>query len=132
MQISDVIADMLTRIRNANDAKHETVDIPASNMKKSIAEILTNEGYVSGYEVIEDGKQGVIRVTLKYTGKKQKVLRGIRRVSKPGLRIYAGCEDMPRVMNGLGIAIVSTSKGIMTDKQARKEKVGGEVLAFVW
>ena len=132
MQISDVIADMLTRIRNANDAKHDTVDIPASNMKKSIAEILTNEGYVSGYEVIEDGKQGVIRVTLKYTGKKQKVLRGIRRVSKPGLRIYAGCEDMPRVMNGLGIAIVSTSKGIMTDKQARKEKVGGEVLAFVW
>jgi small subunit ribosomal protein S8 len=130
--MSDVIADMLTRIRNANDAKHSTVDIPASNMKKSIAEILTNEGYVSGYEVIEDGKQGVIRVTLKYTGKKQKVLRGIRRVSKPGLRIYAGCEDMPRVMNGLGIAIVSTSKGIMTDKQARKEKVGGEVLAFVW
>ena len=132
MQMSDVIADMLTRIRNANDAKHSTVDIPASNMKKSIAEILTNEGYVSGYEVIEDGKQGVIRVTLKYTGKKQKVLRGIRRVSKPGLRIYAGCEDMPSVMNGLGIAIVSTSKGIMTDKQARKEKVGGEVLAFVW
>ena len=132
MQMSDVIADMLTRIRNANDAKHATVDIPASNMKKAIAEILTTEGYVAGYEVIEDGKQGVIRVTLKYTGKKQKVLRGIRRVSKPGLRIYAGCEDMPRVMNGLGIAIVSTSKGIMTDKQARKEKVGGEVLAFVW
>ncbi len=132
MQMSDVIADMLTRIRNANDAKHATVDIPASNMKKAIAEILTNEGYVSAYEVIEDGKQGIIRVTLKYTGKKQKVLRGIRRVSKPGLRIYAGCEEMPRVMNGLGIAIVSTSKGIMTDKQARKEKVGGEVLAFVW
>ncbi len=132
MQMSDVIADMLTRIRNANDAKHATVDIPASNMKKAIAEILVNEGYVSAYEVIEDGKQGIIRVTLKYTGKKQKVLRGIRRVSKPGLRIYAGCEDMPRVMNGLGIAIVSTSKGIMTDKQARKEKVGGEVLAFVW
>ncbi len=132
MQMSDVIADMLTRIRNANDAKHATVDIPASNMKKAIAEILVNEGYVSAYEVIEDGKQGIIRVTLKYTGKKQKVLRGIRRVSKPGLRIYAGCEEMPRVMNGLGIAIVSTSKGIMTDKQARKEKVGGEVLAFVW
>ena len=132
MQMSDVIADMLTRIRNANDAKHQTVDIPASNMKKAIAEILVNEGYVSAYEVIEDGKQGIIRVTLKYTGKKQKVLRGIRRVSKPGLRIYAGCEEMPRVMNGLGIAIVSTSKGIMTDKQARKEKVGGEVLAFVW
>ncbi len=132
MQMSDVIADMLTRIRNANDAKHSTVDIPASNMKKAIAEILVNEGYVSAFETIEDGKQGIIRVTLKYTGKKQKVLRGIRRVSKPGLRIYAGCEEMPRVMNGLGIAIVSTSKGIMTDKQARKEKVGGEVLAFVW
>ena len=127
MQMSDVIADMLTRIRNANDAKHATVDIPASNMKKAIAEILVNEGYVSAFETIEDGKQGIIRVTLKYTGKKQKVLRGIRRVSKPGLRIYAGCEE-----NGLGIAIVSTSKGIMTDKQARKEKVGGEVLAFVW
>ncbi len=132
MQMSDVIADMLTRIRNANDAKHQTVDIPASNMKKAIAEILVNEGYVSAFETIEDGKQGIIRVTLKYTGKKQKVLRGIRRVSKPGLRIYAGCDEMPRVMNGLGIAIVSTSKGIMTDKQARKEKVGGEVLAFVW
>ena len=132
MQMSDVIADMLTRIRNANDAKHATVDIPASNMKKAIAEILVNEGYVSAFETIEDGKQGIIRVTLKYTGKKQKVLRGIRRVSKPGLRIYAGCEEMPRVMNGLGIAIVSTSKGTMTDKQARKEKVGGEVLAFVW
>ena len=132
MQMSDVIADMLTRIRNANNAKHQTVDIPASNMKKAIAEILVNEGYVSAFETIEDGKQGIIRVTLKYTGKKQKVLRGIRRVSKPGLRIYAGCEEMPRVMNGLGIAIVSTSKGIMTDKQARKEKVGGEVLAFVW
>ena len=132
MQMSDVIADMLTRIRNANDAKHATVDIPASNMKKAIAEILVNEGYVSAFETIEDGKQGIIRVTLKYTGKKQKVLRGIRRVSKPGLRIYAGCEEMPRVMNGLGIAIVSTSKGIMPAKQARKEKVGGEVLAFVW
>ena len=132
MQMSDVIADILTRIRNANDAKHATVDIPASNMKKAIAEILVNEGYVSAFETIEDGKQGIIRVTLKYTGKKQKVLRGIRRVSKPGLRIYAGCDEMPRVMNGLGIAIVSTSKGIMTDKQARKEKVGGEVLAFVW
>ncbi|MDD6260077.1 MAG: 30S ribosomal protein S8 [Clostridiales bacterium] len=132
MQMSDVIADMLTRIRNANDAKHATVDIPASNMKKAIAEILVNEGYVKSFETIEDGKQGVIRITLKYQGNKQKVLRGIRRVSKPGLRIYASCEDMPRVMNGLGIAIVSTSKGIMTDKQARKENVGGEVLAFVW
>ena len=118
MQMSDVIADMLTRIRNASNAKHATVDIPASNMKKSIVDILAAEGYVGGYEVIDDGKQGTIRVT--------------RRVSKPGLRIYAGCDEMPRVMNGLGIAIVSTSKGIMTDKQARREKVGGEVIAFVW
>jgi len=132
MQMSDVIADMLTRIRNANDAKHQTVDIPASNMKKAIADILVEEGYVKSYQVIEDGKQGVIRVTLKYTAGKQKVIRGIRRVSKPGLRKYAGYEDMPKVMNGLGIAIVSTSKGIMTDKKARAEKVGGEVLAFVW
>ena len=131
MQISDVIADMLTRIRNANNAKHETVDIPASNMKKAIAEILVNEGYIKSYQIIEDGKQGVIRVTLKYAGK-QKVIHGLRRVSKPGLRIYSNCEDMPKVMNGLGVAIVSTSKGIMTDKQARKENVGGEVLAFVW
>ena len=132
MQMSDVIADMLTRIRNANDAKHQTVDIPASNMKKSIAEILTNEGYIKGYQVIEDGKQGIIRVTLKYGANKAKVIRGLKRVSKPGLRIYAGYEDMPKVMNGLGIAIVSTSKGIMTDKKARATKVGGEVLAFVW
>jgi ribosomal protein S8 len=131
MQISDVIADMLTRIRNANDAKHETVDIPASNMKRAIAEILLSEGYIKGYQIIEDGKQGVIRITLKYVGK-QKVIHGLRRVSKPGLRIYSNCEDMPKVMNGLGIAIVSTSKGIMTDRQARKENVGGEVLAFVW
>ena len=132
MQISDVIADMLTRIRNANDAKHETVDIPASNMKKSIAEILFNEGYIKSYQIVEDGKQGIIRVTLKYAANKQKVIHGLRRVSKPGLRIYSDCENMPRVMNGLGIAIVSTSKGIMTDKKARKENVGGEVLAFVW
>ena len=132
MQMSDVIADMLTRIRNANDAKHATVDIPASNMKKAIAEILVEEGYVKSYTVIEDGKQGVIRVTLKYSAGKQKVIRGIRRVSKPGLRIYAGYEDMPRVMNGLGIAIISTSKGLMTDKKARETKIGGEVLAFVW
>ena len=131
MQISDVIADMLTRIRNANSARHETVDVPASNMKKAIADILVEEGYVKGYQVIEDGKQGIIRITLKYIGKKQ-VIQGLRRVSKPGLRIYSGCEDMPKVMNGLGIAIVSTPKGIMTDKQARKENVGGEVLAFVW
>ena len=132
MQMSDVIADMLTRIRNANDAKHATVDIPASKMKKAIADILVEEGYVKSYQVIEDGKQGVIRVTLKYAQGKQKVIRGIRRVSKPGLRIYAGYEDMPKVMNGLGIAIVSTSKGIMTGKKAKSLNVGGEVLAFVW
>ena len=132
MQMSDVIADMLTRIRNANDAKHATVDIPASNMKKAIAEILVEEGYVKSYQVIDDGKQGTIRVTLKYLQGKQKVIRGIRRVSKPGLRIYASCEDMPSVMNGLGIAIVSTSKGIMTGKKAKTLNVGGEVLAFVW
>ncbi len=131
MQMSDVIADMLTRIRNASNAKHETVDIPASNMKKSIADILVKEGYVKGYNIVEDGKQGIIRVALKYNGK-EKVIKGLRRVSKPGLRIYASCEDMPRVMNGLGVAIVSTSKGIMTDKEARKNNIGGEVLAFVW
>lgn len=132
MQISDVIADMLTRIRNANNAKHETVDVPASNMKKAIADILTEEGYIKGYQIVEgNGNQGTIRITLKYNGK-QKVIQGLRRVSKPGLRIYSNCEDMPRVMNGLGIAIISTSKGIMTDKKARKENVGGEVLAFVW
>ena len=130
--MSDVIADMLTRIRNANNAKHQTVDIPASNMKKAIAEILVEEGYVKSYQVIDDGKQGTIRVTLKYLQGKQRVIRGIRRVSKPGLRIYASCEDMPSVMNGLGIAIVSTSKGIMTGKKAKSLNVGGEVLAFVW
>ena len=132
MQISDVIADMLTRIRNANSAKHETVDIPASNMKKAIADILLAEGFIKNVQVIEDGKQGVIRITLKYGAGKSKVIHGLRRVSKPGLRIYASCEDMPKVMNGLGIAIVSTSKGIMTDKKARQANVGGEVLAFVW
>ena len=132
MQISDVIADMLTRIRNANDAKHETVDVPASNMKKAIAEILLNEGYIKSYTVVEDGKQGIIRITLKYVAGKQKVIHGLRRVSKPGLRIYSNAQDMPQVMNGLGIAIVSTSKGIMTDKKARVENVGGEVLAFIW
>ena len=131
MQISDVIADMLTRIRNANDAKHETVDIPASNLKKSIAEILLDEGYIKNFQIVEDGKQGIISVTLKYAGK-QKVIHGLRRVSKPGLRIYSNCEDMPKVMNGLGIAIVSTSKGVMTDKKAREANVGGEILAFVW
>ena len=131
MQMSDVIADMLTRIRNANNAKHESVEIPASNMKKAIADILVNEGYIKGYQIIDDNKQGIIKVTLKYVGK-QKAITGLKRVSKPGLRIYAGCEDMPKVMNGLGIAIVSTSKGILTDKKARKENIGGEVLAFVW
>ena len=133
MQISDTIADMLTRIRNANSAKHETVDIPASNMKKAIAQILVDEGYVKNYQVIEDGKQGTIRITLKYQGaSKTPVLMGLRRVSKPGLRIYSSSEDMPKVMKGIGTAIVSTSKGVMTDKKARKENVGGEVLAFVW
>ena len=132
MQISDVIADMLTRIRNANNAKHESVDVPASKVKKGIAEILLNEGDIKSYQVIDDGRQGVIRITLKYLPGKVKVIQGLRRVSKPGLRIYSNCEDMPRVMNGMGIAIISTSKGIMTDKQARKENVGGEVLAFVW
>ena len=133
MQITDTIADMLTRIRNASSAKHDSVDIPASNMKKAIAQILVDEGYVKNYQVIEDGKQGVIRVTLKYQGpSKSPVLMGLRRVSKPGLRIYSSSEDMPKVMKGIGTAIVSTSKGVMTDKKARKENVGGEVLAFVW
>lgn len=132
MQMSDVIADMLTRIRNAGTAKHETVDVPASNMKKAIADILLEEGYVKGVQVIEDGHQGIIRITLKYGQGKKQAIHGIRRVSKPGLRIYSNCEDMPKVMNGLGIAIVSTSKGIMTDKRARRENVGGEIIAFVW
>ena len=132
MQISDVIADMLTRIRNASNAKHKEVLIPCSNMKMAIANILLEEGYVEKVEFKEDGKQGLINIKLKYEQGKVKAIRGIRRVSKPGLRIYSNCEDMPRVMNGLGIAIVSTSKGIMTDKQARREHVGGEVLAFVW
>ena len=132
MQISDVIADMLTRIRNANNAKHETVDVPASNLKKSIAQILLDEGYIKAFQLVEDGKQGIIRIALKYAPGKQKVIHGLRRVSKPGLRIYSNCEDMPKVMNGLGIAIVSTSKGVMTDKKARLANVGGEVLAFVW
>ena len=132
MQITDSIADMLTRIRNADAAKHDTVSIPASNMKKAIAQILVDEGYVKGFKVIEDGKQGIIEITLKYGPNKSHIIKGIRRVSKPGLRIYADVENMPKVMNGLGIAILSTSKGIMTDKAARKENVGGEVLAFVW
>ena len=132
MHITDPIADMLTRIRNANSAKHETVDIPASNMKKAIAQILLDEGYIASYKVIEDEKQGVIRVTLKYGENKSQVITGLRRVSKPGLRIYSNVEDMPKVMKGLGIAIVTTSKGIMTDREARKQNVGGEVLAFIW
>ena len=132
MQITDVIADMLTRIRNANSAKHESVDIPASGVKKAIADILQEEGYIDGYQIIEDGKQGVIRIALKYGNNKEKVISGLKRVSKPGLRIYAGAEELPRVLKGLGIAIVSTSKGVMTDKEARKLKIGGEVLAFVW
>ena len=131
MQMSDVIADMLTRIRNANDAKHESVEIPASNMKKAIADILVNEGYIKGYQIIDDNKQGIIKVTLKYVGK-QKAITGLKRVSKPGLRIYASKEELPKVLRGMGIAIISTSKGIMTDKEARKQNVGGEVLAFVW
>ena len=132
MQITDVVADMLTRIRNANTAKHEAVEIPASNLKKAIAQILLDEGYIKAYDVIDDGKQGTIKVTLKYGENKQRIIQGLRRVSKPGLRIYAASQDLPRVKNGLGIAIVSTSKGIMTDKEARKQNIGGEVLAFVW
>lgn len=133
MHITDPIADMLTRIRNANNAKHDTVDVPASNMKKSIAQILLDEGYIKNYQLIDDGTQGVIRITLKYSQpNKEKVITGLRRVSKPGLRVYAGADELPRVIKGLGIAIVSTSKGVMTDKAARAAHVGGEVLAFVW
>ena len=132
MQITDAIADMLTRIRNANTARHETTDIPASKIKKAIADILVDEGYIKSYQIIEDGKQGIIRITLKYGPGKKKIIQGIRRVSKPGLRKYSTCEDMPSVLRGLGIAIVSTPKGIMTGKRAKKENVGGEVLAFVW
>ncbi len=132
MQITDTVADMLTRIRNANSAKHDSVDIPASNVKKAIAQILLDEGYISGFTVTEDGKQGVIKIALKYGQNKTQVINGLKRVSKPGLRIYTNVEDMPKVMKGLGIAILSTSKGIMTDKQARRENVGGEVLAFIW
>ena len=132
MQITDPVADMLTRIRNANSAKHETVDVPASNLKKAIAQILLDEGYIKAFQIVEDGTQGVIRITLKYLAGKEKVITGLRRVSKPGLRVYAGADEMPRVLKGLGIAIVSTSKGVMTDKAARANHVGGEVLAFVW
>ena len=140
MHITDPVADMLTRIRNANNAKHDTVDVPASNMKKSIAQILLDEGYIKNFQLIDDGTQGVIRITLKYNAGKEKVLSGLRRVSKPGLRrvskpglrVYAGADELPKVLRGLGIAIVSTSKGVMTDKKAREAHVGGEVLAFVW
>ena len=132
MQITDPVADMLTRIRNANTAKHESVDVPASNLKKAIAKILLDEGYIKSYEVVEDGTQGVIRIQLKYLAGKDKVICGLRRVSKPGLRVYAGADELPRVLKGLGIAIISTSKGVMTDKAARANHVGGEVLAFVW
>ena len=132
MQITDSIADMLTRIRNASSAKHDSVKIPASNMKKAIAQILVDEGYIKSFKVEDDGKQGMIEIALKYGPNKTSAITGLRRVSKPGLRIYSGCEDMPKVMKGLGIAIVSTSKGVMTDKEARKANVGGEVLAFIW
>ena len=133
MHITDPVADMLTRIRNANNAKHETVDVPASNMKKSIAQILLDEGYIKSFQVVDgDNTQGTIRITLKYNAGKEKVISGLRRVSKPGLRVYVGADELPRVLRGLGIAIVSTSKGVMTDKAARAAHVGGEVLAFVW
>ena len=132
MQITDTIADLLTRIRNAQSAKHDTVDIPASNMKKAICQILVDEGYVKNFTVVEDGKQGMIKVNLKYGEGKSPVINGLRRVSKPGLRVYSSAEELPRVMKGLGVAIISTSKGVMTDRQARKENLGGEVLAFVW
>ena len=132
MQITDPVADMLTRIRNANTAKHESVDVPASNLKKAIAQILLDEGYIKSFEVVEDGTQGIIRIQLKYLAGKEKVISGLRRVSKPGLRVYAGADELPRVLKGLGIEIISTSKGVMTDKKARANHVGGEVLAFVW
>ena len=132
MQITDPVADMLTRIRNANSAKHETVDVPASNLKKAIAQILLDEGYIKSFELVDNGNQGIIHITLKYQAKKQQVISGLRRVSKPGLRVYVGADELPRVLRGLGIAIISTSKGVMTDKKARELHVGGEVLAFVW
>ena len=132
MHITDPVADMLTRIRNANNAKHETVDVPASNMKKSVAQILLDEGYIKAYQIVDDVTQGTIHITLKYNAGKEKAITGLRRVSKPGLRVYVGTDELPRVLRGLGIAIVSTSKGVMTDKAARAAHVGGEVLAFVW
>ena len=132
MQITDTIADLLTRIRNAQSAKHDTVEIPASNMKKAICQILVEEGYIRSFSVAEDGKQGMIKVVLKYSEGKTPVIKGRKRVSKPGLRIYSNADELPKVLKGLGIALVSTSKGIMTDRRARKENVGGEVLAFIW
>ena len=132
MQITDPVADMLTRIRNANSAKHETVDVPASNLKKAIAQILLDEGYIKSFNLVDNGNQGVIHITLKYQAKKQQVISGLKRVSKPGLRIYAGADEIPYVLKGLGIAIISTSQGVMTDKKARQKHIGGEVLAFVW
>jgi small subunit ribosomal protein S8 len=132
MQVTDVVADMLTRIRNANSEKHASVNVPASNLKKAIAQILLDEGYIKSYEVEEDGKQGNIKIALKYGEGKSRIITGLKRVSKPGLRIYASSADLPKVRNGLGIAIISTSKGVMTDKAARKAGIGGEVLAFVW
>ena len=132
MTMTDPIADMLTRIRNANTVKHETVDVPASNMKKELARILLEEGFIRGYDVIEDGKQGIIRIQLKYGQAGEKVITGLKRISKPGMRVYAAKEELPKVLNGLGISIISTSKGILTDRQARKEGVGGEVICYVW
>lgn len=132
MQITDPIADMLTRIRNAGSARHESVDVPASKMKKSIAQILLDEGYIKAFQIVDDGTQGIIRITLKYGQNRQKAITGLKRVSKPGLRVYAGAQELPKVLRGLGVAIVSTSKGVMTDKKARELNVGGEVLAFVW
>ena len=132
MQITDAIADLLTRIRNANTAKHDTVEVPASNIKKAIVQILLDEGYIKSFNVIDDNKRGIIKIALKYTDGKTPVISGLRRVSKPGLRIYSDVENMPKVMKGLGVAIISTSKGVMTDRQARKENVGGEVLAYIW
>ena len=132
MQATDTIADMLTRIRNASSAKHDSVNIPASNLKKAIAQILLDEGYVKNVEIINDDKQGIIKITLKYTSNKQNVITGVKRISKPGLRVFAGKDEIPKVLGGLGTAIISTSKGVMTDKKARAEGVGGEVLAFVW
>jgi small subunit ribosomal protein S8 len=132
MQITDTIADLLTRIRNAVAAKHDTVEVPASNMKKAICQILVDEGFVKSFMVTEDGKQGIIKITLKYGEGKTPVIKGLRRVSKPGLRIYSNAEELPKVMKGLGVAIISTSKGVLTDREARRLNVGGEVLAFVW